>query len=224
MSDRTPPGELKVGGQPRVQLLPVSVRAREKARGTRRRLVILVVFSMVVVGLGVAAAYLNERTARQALDAANSQTTALLAEQAKYAEATRLAQLVNLTEQAQKTVTGTEIQWYPLAVAIGEYVPSDVTWAGLAVDAPAPWEPTLVPEGPLRQPRVATVKLVFESVDFGSVAPFVENIHTLYGFSDVKILSTEFQDDLDVYRTTVLLTLTADAFSGRFASPDGSTN
>jgi hypothetical protein len=222
MSARTNPGELKVGGSPRVQLLPASVKAREKARGARRFLVMLVVLSLIVVGLGTAAAYLNQRTAQQALDAANAQTTALLAEQAKYADAARLAQLVSLTQQAQQKVTSTEIQWYPLAVAIAARVPADVAWSGIALSAPAPWEPPLIPEGPLREPRVALVTLYFQSVHFGSVAPFVEQLPKLYGFSDVKIVSTNWEDEFGVYTTTVTLTLNADAFSGRFATPETS--
>ena len=219
MSGRTTPGDLKVGGSPRVQLLPASVKAREKARGARRFLVLLVVLSLVVVGVAVAAAYLNQRTAQQSLDAANAQTNALIAEQAQYAEAARLAQLVDLTKQAERTVTASEVQWFPLALAIAGYVPSDVTWAGVAMGGPAPWEPALVPEGPLREPRVAIVTLYLQSANYGSVAPFVERIPALYGFSDVKIVSTNFEDELGVYTTTVVLTLDADAFSGRFA-PD----
>jgi hypothetical protein len=48
---------LTLGGEPRVQLLPASVKLREKARATRRLMVMLVVLAMVVAGAGTFGAF-----------------------------------------------------------------------------------------------------------------------------------------------------------------------
>lgn len=221
MSGRSGGAELKIGGAPRVQLLPSRVKEGERARSSRRFMVFLVVVALAVVGGGVAWAYLAQVNAQRALDDANLMTQEILAQQVQYAEAAQLADLVALTEQAQQDVTATEIQWLPLAIAIRSYIPADVIGVGWAMRAPAPWEAELSPEGVLRVPRVAVVELTLVSPSYASAAAFVERIPELYGFADVFIDSTDLENGQ--YSTHVTLTLDADAVSRRFA-PDAASD
>ncbi len=210
---------LQLAGEPRAQLLPASVRQREKNRSARRLMVMLIVLSVVIAGAGIAWGFLRQMTAQQALEAAQVRTAEILAQQGEYADAARIAQLVADSEEAQRVATSTEVQWAALVAAIAPYVPADTLWSGIALQAPAPWEPGLVPEGPLRQPRVAVVTLEFSGTTYAPAAVFVEAIPAIYGFSDVKIDKVELKDGL--YVTTVKLTLDADALSQRFAEePD----
>jgi hypothetical protein len=206
---------LTLAGEPRAQLLPASVRAREKARAGRRMMGFFVVVAVVVAGGATGWAYLTQAAAQTALDQASAQTADLVAQQAQYADATRLAEIVTLTAAAEQTVTATEIQWLPLMVEISRYVPSDVALSGIALQAPPPWETALVPEGPLRTARSAVVTLEFDSANFASIAAFAAAIPAMYGFADVKINSTIFESG--VYTSNVTVTLTAEAVSGRFS-------
>lgn len=211
----TPTPGLVLSAEPRAQLLPPSVKQREKARALRRRMVMLVLLAVVITAGGIAWGFLRAAQAQLSLAAAQQQTVDILAQQAQYAEASRLAAFAQKSEQAQQVVTSTEVRWAPLLAELGRYVPEGTAIGGVAFQAPAPWEPPFAPEGPLREPRIALITLELVGSDYAGAARFVENIPKLYAFSDVKIDSSEFKDGF--YITTVKLTLTEDGLRGRFA-------
>jgi hypothetical protein len=167
---------------------------------------------------GIAWGVLRAAQAQLALAAAQQQTADILAQQGQYADAARLADLATKSAEAEQIVTSTEVQWASLFAELQVYVPEGTAITGVAFQAPAPWEPAFPPEGPLREPRLALVTLELTGVDYAGAAQFVENLPAIFAFSDVKIDGTEFKDGF--YITTVKLTLTPDAASGRYASDD----
>lgn len=206
-----------VAAEPRVQLLPPSVKQREKVRNARHLMILLVVLAVVVALALMGLAFLRAAQAQLALDAATARTEQLIAEQAQYAEATRISQLVDDTEAAQVTVTSTEIDWLPLMLEVASHLPSGATISGLALQAPAPWDPALLPNGPLRAEHVATVTLEITSPSYAHASAFVEAIRGMYGLADVAVTGTS--EDGGEYITDVQLTLSADAVKARFG-PD----
>lgn len=217
MSAAATPG-LVLSAEPHAQLLPPSVKQREKSRASRRLMAMLVVVSVVVAAAGVTWGYVRQVQAQLELEASQQRTAEILALQGQFADAARLADLVDKSEKAEEIVTATEIQWAPLFIAVAAYVPADVRFAGVAFQAPAPWETPFGPEGPLREPRVAVMTIELAGSSFEPASRFVAAIPSIYGFSDVKIDKTEFKDG--EYLTTVKLTLNADAVSGRFLAED----
>jgi type II secretory pathway pseudopilin PulG len=217
MSAASIPG-LVLSAEPRAQLLPPSVKQREKNRAARRMMVLLVILAVVVTGAAVAWGVLRAAQAQLSLLASQQLTEQILEQQAEYADAARMASLVTKGEEAQQIVTATEIQWASLWAKLQSYVPEGSRISGVAFQAPAPWETSFVPEGPLREPRVAVVTLEIAGDSYAGAALLVEKIPSLFGFSDVKIDKTELIDG--EYRTTVKITLAADAVSGRYADEE----
>ena len=110
MSATVIPG-LTLGGEPRAQLLPASVKLREKARNTRQLMVMLVVLAIVVAGAGTFGAFWLAQQAETQLAAEQARTLDLLAQQAEYAEGANVAAQVEATENAQRMITANEIDW-----------------------------------------------------------------------------------------------------------------
>jgi len=218
VSGQSLPG-LVLGGEPRVQLLPSVVKEREKSRALRRRLALLLVLAMVVTGAGIAWAYFQKTQAEMDLQAANNETVAILAQQAQYADASQLANLLNRAAEAERTVTSTEVLWASAYAAIREHIPDGIRLTGYEFKAPAPWEQPLLPEGPLREERVAELTLEFSGDGYAPVWRFIESIASIHAFSDVKFDSTTFDDG--TYTSVVSLTFDAGALSGRFATDSG---
>jgi hypothetical protein len=218
VSAASTPG-LVLSAEPRAQLLPPSVKQREKNRAARRRMVMLVVLALVVTGGGVAWGFLRAVQAQVSLVATQQLTAEILEQQGEYADAARMASLVAKSEEAQQVVTATEIQWASIWADVLTYVPEGSSISGVAFQAPAPWETAFGPEGALREPRVAVVTLEISGDSYAGAAQLVADIPTIFGFSDVKIDKTELIDG--VYRTTVKLTLTEDAVSGRYTDVEG---
>ncbi|MGB3911261.1 MAG: hypothetical protein WBL06_12390 [Pseudolysinimonas sp.] len=217
MSAASIPG-LVLSAEPRAQLLPPSVKQREKNRAARRMMVLLVIFSVVITGAGVGWGFLRAAQAHLSLLATQQLTAQILEQQAEYADAARMAMLVTQGEEAQQVVTATEIQWASLFARASEYLPEGTRVAGIAFQAPAPWETTFPPEGPLREPRVAVATFELAGVSYDGAAHFVAKIPSIFGFSDVKIDKTEFKDG--EYTTTLKVTFDPDALSGRYLTDE----
>lgn len=211
--------KLPLGGDPRVQLLPQSVRDRVKAAATRRRLGMVVVLALVLVGGGYAFAFLQNLTAQQLLQTARQQTEAVLAEQAQYAEGSRAAALLAGIRTAQHEVTAHEIDWDASLDAIRALLPEGTTLDEANVVVQAPWEPELSIEGPLRAPRIATLTLTFVGPNIVDPVLTTTRLGTLTGFVDARFDSTVESDG--VYRTVVRVMLSAEAASERFPDPAG---
>lgn len=209
-----PRNELALGGEPRVQLLPPSVRERERRHAARRMMVLLVVLAVVVVGGGVAFGFLRAVQAEAALAAAQQQTLDILAQQAEFAQGAQVASLVKQTEAAQRQVTSTEIDWLALLTEISNYIPAGTTLAEVAFVSPAPWEPTLIPEGQLRAERIALVNLTLTGPDYVAPANFITAVRMMPGSADAVITGTTFQDGQ--YRTAISLALNADVLADRY--------
>lgn len=209
-----PRNELTLGGEPRVQLLPPSVREREKRHAARRMMVLLVILAVVAAGGGVAFGFIRAVQAEAALAAAQQQTLDILAQQAEFAQGARVASLVKQTEAAQRQVTSTEIDWFALLEEITNYIPAGTTRAEVAFVSPAPWEPALIPEGQLRAGRIAAVSLTLVGPDYVAPANFITAVRMMPGFADAVITGTTFQDGQ--YRTAISLALNADALADRY--------
>lgn len=208
--------KLPIGGEPRVQLLPQSVRDRARAAATRRRLAMVVVLAVVVVGGGYAYALMRNVTAQVQLELARQATQEVLAEQAQYSEGTRAAALVTGIRAAQQGVTANEITWDEVLDSIRAMLPEGTTLDEATVVVQAPWEPALSVEGPLRAPRLATLTLTFVGPNIIDPAATTTRLSQLAGFVDARFDSSTFSET--GYRTMVRVMLDAEATSGRFAA------
>lgn len=213
--------KLPLGGEPRVQLLPPSVRQRVKAAAIRRRLSMLVVLAVVVVGGGYGFAFLQNVTAQAQLETARQQTQAVLAEQAQYSEGSRAAALLAGIKTAQFGVTANEISWDDVLDSIRALLPEGTTLDEANVVVQAPWEPALSVEGPLRAPRLATLTLTFVGPNIVDPVLTTTNLSKLTGYVDSRFDSTTEVEG--VYKTIVRVMLNADATSHRFADPAATT-
>lgn len=211
--------KLPLGGEPRVQLLPQSVRDRVRAAAARRRIGMLVVLAIVVVGGGYAFAFLQNLTAQQQLETARQQTQAVLAEQAQYSEGSRAAALLAGIRVAQHGVTANEIDWDSVLDSVRALLPEGTTLDEANVVVQAPWEPALSVEGPLRAPRIATLTLTFVGPNIVDPVSTTTQLSKLTGVVDVRFDSSTATDG--VYKTIVRLMLDSEATSQRFPDPAG---
>ena len=221
MSARTA-GGLVLGAEPRVQLLPPIVRQRAKLRETRRLLVLLIILSVVVVAGGVSFGVYQSARAQLEFAAIQAQTQDILAQQAEYAEGARVAGLVQVSKDAQLLVTSGEVDWVQLVGEVRSYLPGGADLHSVELAAPAPWEPQLVPEGPLRASRIATFQITVASSSYDLAALFASAVGDHAAVADVRIQSSTL--DAGRYLTVVALTLDSDALATRFVEDAAGTS
>lgn len=216
MSDKSKqqPG-LVLGGEPRVFLLPPEAALREKARGMRRLSILLLILVIVAVGVGYGWAFYRNSSAQDALAAAQAQTQSLVGQRQKYAKATTVASLVSGVAESKKLGASTEVLWADLMDAVRSSLPEGVLIESATMKARAPWEPELMPAGPLRQPRVATLNIVITSPTILDATAIVRSLVNVPGFADATPDSVT--EGAGTYSTTVTLNVSEKALSNRFA-------
>lgn len=215
---------LVFGAEPRADLLPPEVHERARALSTRKSLGALVVLALVIAVGAVGAAFVYAGLAEAQLAAAQQRTEALLNEQLTYAEATRVASLVELTKSAQTLAVSSEIEWPELIEEIHGYLPAGTTIESAEMQSTLPWGDTgvLEPPGPLNAPRVATVRLILHSEVLVDTTLLVRELSRLEGFADATPELVERNDT--VFATTVTLNLNEDALRERFPAETEATN
>lgn len=218
MSTLAPPrtsAKQAVGGEPRVQLLPPSVRERERARASMRLGVLLVVLGIVVGGAIVALGFLRQVSTDLALQAANAQTAELLSQRAQYSEATQVASTIANVEETQQTMTSYEIDFAELLGRLQARLGAGMAITQLTATVQAPWGVPLAGEDVLAPPRIANIELSVTSATIGEGTAFRDALVDLPGYSSATLLDTAVGTDGTV-TTHLTLALATDAVSGRF--------
>lgn len=216
MSARGADAKLVLGAEPRVQLLPQSVRDRERAAQVRRRLAMFVVLALVLVGGAYAFAWMRNDIAKNELLSAQAETTAILADQSTYAEGTRAAALVDGIQVAQTATTANEVLWTPILNDIAAMMPEGTRYSQIVALGQAPWEPALPVEGPLRTSRTASILFSVYSPVVLDAAVVVPQLQGLTGYLDSRFDSSLWVDDEALYQTTIRVMFDREAVSARF--------
>lgn len=214
-------GDLVLGGEPRVNLLPPEVHAQVKQRATRRMLGLLVVLAVAAVAGGYVAVQLRAVVASAELVAAQQRTQDLLSEQAKYAEATKTSGMVKVALDARTLALSNEVLWSDLIDHIRGVLPADATLDSAKMTAHLPWEAEMATQGPLRAPRVATVEFVVKSASLLDTPSVVRALASIPGFADATPDRVDRNDT--TFNTTITLNLNVGVVYDRFTGKTGET-
>lgn len=210
-----PTAKQQVGGEPRVQLLPPSVRERERTRASMRLGVLVLILGVVVSGALIGFGYLRQLATADALAQANARTAELLAQRAQYAEATQVATTIDQVLETQIAVTSYEIDVAELLGELRARLREGMSIEQMTFTSQAPWGQPLPGEDVLAPPRIATIDLTIMSTTIADGTAFRDSLATLPGYSSAVLLNTSVGTDGRV-TTTLTLALATDAVSGRF--------
>lgn len=212
--------KISLSGEPTVQLLPSSIRERAVGRSRLRTAALIVILGIVVAAALFALATLRLGQAQQSLLEANNRTTELLAEQARYADAVKIADMVAQVEELQLGATATEIDWAALMRELFAKLPDGAEIASIDAVGTVPW--AAVPTDPASPevPQLATVTFMVSSVTIQDATAFSRSLTDLEGFAHVRLETIGVGTDGEV-SSKLTLVMTTGAESGRFVVDDG---
>jgi hypothetical protein len=215
--------ELVIGGQPRVDLLPPEVKAGQRAKGVRRRLIVTLVAVAVLMGAGVAGASWEAAQSQGKLAAAQDRTTSLLTEQAKYAVVVKVQNEVDTALGARQFGASTEVDWKGYLGKVKAVLPANVTIDTVAVDSASPLVVFEQATAPLQSARIATLKISLTSPTLPTVPKWLEALKSLPGYADATpgLIKRSGEGAGAVYEVELTLHINQDAYSNRFASTEG---
>lgn len=205
---------IAIGGQPRVDLLPLEVRAERKAAIQVRRAWLGVAAVVVLVGIGGGAATLYSQGAEASLTAAQAQTASLSAKAAQYSKVKTVQGQVDLMDAAREVGGSTDIDWPTYLSKVALTVPTGATLSDLTVDSASSVVAYAQASTPLEGQRIATLTLTATSSSLPDVPTWLDNFTKLPGYVDATAGTVALSDG--VYTATTTLHINEKAFSNAY--------
>lgn len=212
--------DLRIGVEPRVDLLPPEVRSARRNRRLRRGFGWGVLVVLLAVVLASGGAFALSVMAQTRLIAARAQTTELLAEQQKYSEVREVQKQAELAEAAQRVGASTEIVWKPFLDEVGAVQPAGLAITSLTMDSASPIAVYQQSPDPLQGPRVGTVTIVAASPTLPDVPQWVRGLQKISGVTDVVPGSVSYDETSHKYTATVTIHVDDSLFAKRFEKKD----
>jgi Tfp pilus assembly protein PilN len=211
---KQPRNVIAIGGQPRVDLLPLEVRAERKAGIQVRRAWLGVAAVVVLVGIGVGAATLHQQTAAASLVSAQSATGKLSHDASQYSAVKETQSGVDLIDAAREVGGATDVDWTSYLAKIALTVPSGATLSAMTVDSASPILAYAQASAPLQGQRVATLTLTATSTSLPSVPTWLNSLASLPGYVDATAGTVALTSG--VYTSTVTLHVDSKVFSNAY--------
>lgn len=209
-----------VGGSPRADLLPPSVREAIRRRPIVRRLVALVALVALVTAVGVAGATYLALNAQQALADEQRRSEDLLAQQLQFADARAVNNALNNAVTAREAATSAEVDWEALLDEIRASLPAGlvlVSVDGATRVAPAEDEP-------LRQDSIGSFRINANSPTVPDVESWLIDLEGVTGYAGIAPPITVSGSEGASYSVTIEVLLDTSAYLGRFSSSADSDN
>jgi hypothetical protein len=205
-----------VGGAPRVDLLPQSIRDAHRQSKLRRRLLAGLGGVTVVVVLGAVGALQLDAGAHAQLEAERAETLNLLTQRGAFSDLIAVQERLQLGAAAQTVGASPEIDWSRYLHELQKTLPGRVDLTAVTIDSASPVQVYEQSTGPLQGPRVATLTFTATSQTLPDVPVWLDRIATLPAFVDA-VPNSVTRDDGGSYLVNITMHIGADAFSGRFA-------
>lgn len=203
-----------VGGAPRADLLPPSVREAIKRRPLVRRLVALVLLVALVTAGGVAGATYLALNAQQALADEQRRSEDLLAQQLQFADARAINNALDNAVIAREAATSAEVDWEALLDEIRASLPPGlvlVSVDGATRVAPAEDEP-------LRQDSIGSFRINANSPTVPDVESWLIDLEGVTGYAGIAPPITVSGSEGASYSVTIEVLLDTSAYLGRFST------
>jgi Tfp pilus assembly protein PilN len=207
----------RVGGAPRVDLLPQSIRDAHRQSKMRRKLMLGLAGVTVVVALGAVGALQLSGAAEAQLEAERGETLSLLTQRGEFSDLIAVQERLALGRAAQTVGASPEIDWSSYLGELRTTLPGGVSLTAVTVDSASPVQAYEQSTGPLQGPRVATLTFTATSQTLPDVPVWLDALRTLPAFVDA-VPNSVTRDDAGTYLVNITMHIGADAFSGRFAA------
>lgn len=209
-------GRLVIGGPAQANLLPPEVGAAAQGRILRRNAIVIIIIAVLVVIAGYAGASVLSIASQAQLDAANTRTQDLIAQQNKYAEVKRVTSLLATGKSAQKVGMSTEIDWKAFLTDIQGSLPSGTLVTNFTAETATPLVDFTQPAVPLQGSRIGEITFTATSKSLPSVEVWLDALAKLHGYVDATPGSIVLNKESKLYEVAITMHINQDAFLDRF--------
>ncbi|MEY9851710.1 hypothetical protein ABH923_001388 [Leifsonia sp. EB41] len=214
-----PAVDIRVGAEPRVDLLPTEIRTARKHEKLVRRMGMGLVVTVAVVIAAVLGAAAFAFTAQVAATAEQGRSSALLKQQAQYAPLRAAQSEAALLKAGQSVGGATDIDWSAVGDSLLKSLPAGTTITDVSIDAASPLTPyqqSLVPGTPT---RVATATVTISAPDLTTVTQWLSTIGGLPNVVDAS--AGAITAESTGYKAIATLHYGVTAWDGRYLPTTG---
>lgn len=220
MSEKTRGGErLMVGGEPRANLLPPEFAAEARLRAQRRGMVFLALLSVALVVVGYVFVTVQTGSQTLQLDAANAETTSLLAQQQQYSEVGAINSQIATVQVAKVLGTSTQVDWLGYLALVSASLPPETRIDTVGAGTAYPGSGPTVSASPLGFTSIAKIAFSAETTTLPNVSSWIENLSELPGFAGATAGSIT-RCDCGSYTVTMVLYINEGALANRLVADD----
>jgi Tfp pilus assembly protein PilN len=212
---------------PRVNLLPPEIAENKAFRVMQLRLAAVVVVALAIVGLVYMQVAGGESSARNRLDAAQSQSTSLQHQISKLSNVTATAKQLEAAQGALAKAMGAEVRWSRYLNDLSITLPSNVWVTNMTVTENAtPASSTAAaaatPAGKTSS-SLGSLTIQGKALSFNDVAVWLETLAKEKGYTDVWLTqgATEKIGDQEVVDFTSTVGFTPQVLSQRYTKQAG---
>lgn len=202
--------QLRLGGVPKVDLLPPELKAAREWRQARNRSLLIVLLALVLVLAGFGAATGWAQVHALARDIAQSRTDDLLAQQSEFVEVNQVRGDISAAEQALEDASASDIAWIPFLTELSATIPAQSRLTTLTIEMPSPGTPLTAPTDALQGERVATVRFTAMSARVPDVAAWSRAIEQMGGVVFVAPRATSKIEDGAGYEVEMTFDISAE--------------
>lgn len=211
---------------PRVNLLPPEIAENKAFRVMQLRLAAVVVVALAIVGLVYMQVAGGESSARNRLDAAQSQSTSLQHQISKLSNVTATAKQLEAAQGALAKAMGAEVRWSRYLNDLSITLPSNVWVTNVTVTetaAPAGSTAAAAATAGKGTSSLGSLSLQGKALSFNDVAVWLETLAKEKGYTDVWLTqgATEKIGDQEVVDFTSTVGFTPQVLSQRYLKQAG---
>jgi len=221
---RTWDPKLGIPALPQVNLLPSEVTDKRIVAIAQRRMIWIILASVLIAALAFGAAYLVRDSATARHEEALATADALALEKKEYSPVVKVINDIATIRSARDFVVTTEVNWSSYVYAIAAVLPEGVSVDSIAISGQGPGPVTVSGSDDLTTDAIAVITFAATSPTLPIASEWIDALESVPGLEDVNLQSSELAasatgessgSDATSYSVSVTVQVTQDALQNR---------
>lgn len=209
--------KLGLPDRPQVNLLPPEITTGRQVAVVKRRMVWVIVATLLVCLLAFAGAFFVRVDAEQRHQDALAEADNLTALKRQYSPVVLVIKQIELIRKSREFVLANEVDWASYVYAIAAVLPEGVTIDTISVAAIGPGAELVPGVDELTQDAIGVISFSATSPTLPDASAWIDTLEAIPGLADANLQSAELQDEDGnvTYQITATVQVTEAALAHR---------
>ncbi len=209
--------KLGIPSRPQVNLLPPEVTHRRQVAGAQRRVVWMIIATLVLIFLAFGGAFLVRADATVKQEEALANADELMQQKREFSPVVEVKNDIEGVQAAREFVLLTEVNWASYIYALAAVIPDDVTIDAMSIGSTRAGENLVAGADDLTTTAVGIIAFEATSATLPVASEWIDAMEAVPGLADVNLQSTELTDEAGEvsYKASVTVQVTIDALAWR---------